>query len=149
MQHCLLGKHHKSYANFYYSNWFDLIRSQNHNLLLWVEHVNCYTTESLNSKKWKTLITCSCKIRIYRINKLKNELCTMWVLVTRVHTKDKGAMVFNATLNNISVILWRSALLVEETVVLGKKPPTCCKSLTVVSSTPHHERDSNSQREWW
>ena len=42
-------------------------------------------------------------------------------------------MVFNATFNNISV------LLVEET---QRKPPTCCTSLTnfityVVSSTPH------------
>ena len=39
-------------------------------------------------------------------------------------------MVFNATFNNISVILWRSVLLVEETGGPGKKPPTCHKSLT-------------------
>jgi hypothetical protein len=30
-------------------------------------------------------------------------------------------MVFNATFNNISVISWRPALLVEETGVLGEK----------------------------
>ena len=30
-------------------------------------------------------------------------------------------MVFNATFNNISVILWRSVLLVEETEVPGEK----------------------------
>jgi hypothetical protein len=30
---------------------------------------------------------------------------------------NRGVMVFNATLNNISVILWRSVLLVEETGV--------------------------------
>ena len=35
-------------------------------------------------------------------------------------------MQFNATFNNISVILWQSVLLVEETVV----PLTCRKSLT-------------------
>jgi len=29
-------------------------------------------------------------------------------------------MVFNTTFNNISVILWRSVLLVEETEVLGE-----------------------------
>ena len=29
-------------------------------------------------------------------------------------------MVFNATFNNISVISWRSVLLVEETAVLGE-----------------------------
>ena len=39
-------------------------------------------------------------------------------------------MVLNATFNNISVISWRSVLLVEET---GE------------SSTPRDERDSNSQ----
>jgi hypothetical protein len=31
-------------------------------------------------------------------------------------------MVFNATFNNISVILWRSVLLVGETGVPGEKP---------------------------
>jgi hypothetical protein len=37
--------------------------------------------------------------------------------------------VFNATFNNISVISWRSVLLVEETGVPWEKPP-CRKSLT-------------------
>jgi hypothetical protein len=32
-------------------------------------------------------------------------------------------MVFNATFNNISVILWRSVLLVEETGVSGENHP--------------------------
>ena len=36
---------------------------------------------------------------------------------------------FNATFNNISVILWQSVLLLEETEVPGRKPPTCHKSL--------------------
>ena len=39
-------------------------------------------------------------------------------------------MVFNATFNNISVISWRSVLLVEETGVNLKKPNTCRKLLT-------------------
>jgi hypothetical protein len=34
----------------------------------------------------------------------------------------KGVMVFNATFSNISVILWRSALLIEETEVAGENP---------------------------
>ena len=39
--------------------------------------------------------------------------------------------VFNATLNNISAISWRSDLLVEETGVPGEnKPSTCRKYLT-------------------
>jgi hypothetical protein len=41
-------------------------------------------------------------------------------------------MEFNATFNNISVILYMvwSVVLVEETGVPGKRPPTCRKSLT-------------------
>ena len=39
-------------------------------------------------------------------------------------------MVFNSNFSNISVISWRSVLLVEETEVPGKNPPTCRKSLT-------------------
>ena len=42
----------------------------------------------------------------------------------------KGGIVFSTTLNNISVISWRSVLLVEETGVLGIKPSTFHKSLT-------------------
>jgi len=38
-------------------------------------------------------------------------------------------MVFNATFNNILVILWWSVLLVEE-MSTQRKPPTCHKSLT-------------------
>jgi hypothetical protein len=52
-------------------------------------------------------------------------------------------MVFNATFNNISVILWRSVLLVEETRVPGENQPVArhwqTLSYNVVSSTPHHE----------
>ena len=44
--------------------------------------------------------------------------------------KEFRDMVFNATFNNISVILWRSVLLVEETRMTRRKQPTCRKSLT-------------------
>jgi len=55
-------------------------------------------------------------------------------------------MVFNATFNNISVILWQSALLVEY-------PEKTTDLLQVTEkfdhngllSTPRHVRDSNSQ----
>ena len=58
-------------------------------------------------------------------------------------------MVFNSTFNNISVITWRSILLVEETGAMGKKHwPVASHwqtlSPNVVLSTPRHERDSNS-----
>ena len=53
-------------------------------------------------------------------------------------------MVFNATFNNISV------LLVEETGVTRenhRRVASHCQTLShnVVSSTPHHEGDSNSR----
>jgi len=41
-----------------------------------------------------------------------------------------GYGVINASFNNISVILWQSDLLVEETRVPRRKPPICRKSLT-------------------
>ena len=59
--------------------------------------------------------------------------------------------VFNATFSNISVISWRSVLLVEETGLTGEKHRTAAchvqtLSHNVVSSMPLHEYDSNSQR---
>ena len=59
-------------------------------------------------------------------------------------------MVNNATFNNISVISWRSVLLVEENVVLGEnhRPVTGhgqTLSHNAVLSTPRHEQDLNSQ----
>jgi len=64
-----------------------------------------------------------------------------------------GFMVFNATLNNISAISWRSVLLVEETGVPRENHwPVASHwqtwSHNVVSSTPRHERGSNSQLKW-
>ena len=59
-------------------------------------------------------------------------------------------MVFNATVNNISVILWQSVLLVEETGVPRENHwPVASHwqtlSHNVVSSTPRHEQGSSSQ----
>jgi len=59
-------------------------------------------------------------------------------------------MVFNATFNNISVISWRSVLMVEETGVPGENRPVPSHwqtlSHNVVSSIHPHQRDLNSQR---
>jgi hypothetical protein len=52
-------------------------------------------------------------------------------------------MVFNVAFNNISVILWRSVLLVEETTDLSHVTDKLL-SHNVVSSTPRHERGLNS-----
>ena len=59
-------------------------------------------------------------------------------------------MVFNAILNNISAMSWRSILLVEETGVHGEnhRPVASHRqtlSHNVVLSTASHEWDSNSQ----
>jgi len=58
-------------------------------------------------------------------------------------------MMFNATFNNISVILWPSVLLEEETGVPGDitidlSQVTDKLSHNVVSSTPRHKLGSNS-----
>jgi hypothetical protein len=57
-------------------------------------------------------------------------------------------MVFDTTYNNISIIFWRSILLVKETAVTGK--PTELSQVTnktlsynVVSSRPRNGSDSN------
>jgi hypothetical protein len=56
---------------------------------------------------------------------------------------------FNSTFNNISIISWRSVLLVGETGVRGENHRPVASHLILshidVSGTPRHERRSNSQ----
>ena len=52
-----------------------------------------------------------------------------------------GFMVFNTTINNISVISWLLVLMAGEIRVPGEYFITCC--------TPRPERDSNSKQQWW
>ena len=59
-------------------------------------------------------------------------------------------MVFRATFNNITVLSWRSVLLMEETGVSEENHRSVAThrqtlSHYVISSTTCHERDSNSQ----
>ena len=61
-------------------------------------------------------------------------------------------MVFNATFNNISGILWRSILLVKETVGPGENHWPVASHWQTLSHnvcTPRPDRDSNSQHQWW
>jgi hypothetical protein len=93
----------------------------------------------------KTIIVHSCI--------LSKDSDQMQVKVRPVHTSQQiicvrskvrvRVMVFNTTFNNISVFLWWSVLLVEETVVPGEnhRNVTChwqTLSHNVVSSTPCH-----------
>jgi len=78
----------------------------------------------------------------------------VWQDVCTVSRFGIRFMVFNATFNNISVILWRSVLLVKETSVPGenRRPVSShwqTLSHNVVSSMPRHERGSISQHYWW
>ena len=72
------------------------------------------------------------------------------ILVDHHCLRDR-IMMFNATFNNISVISWKSVLLVEQSGVPGEihRPAAGhwqTLSYSVVPSTPRHERDSNSHR---
>ena len=59
-------------------------------------------------------------------------------------------MALNTTINNISVISWRSVLFVEETGENHRPVASHWQTLShnVVSSIPRHELGSNSQRYW-
>ena len=56
------------------------------------------------------------KVQKLGIIKIVHIACILMILIGL----EVRAMVFNTTINNISVILWRSALSVEETGVPGE-----------------------------
>ena len=56
-------------------------------------------------------------------------------------------IVFNATLNNISVISWRSVLMVEEIRGPGENHRSVASHWQTLSL--RSDRDSNSQHQWW
>jgi hypothetical protein len=64
-------------------------------------------------------LNAQCFIYVYVHSKCAKYLCLFVCL-----------MVFNPSFNNISVISWRSVLLVEETWKTRRKPPNYHKSLT-------------------
>ena len=63
-----------------------------------------------------------------------------------LNTLKKGVMVFNATFNNISVISWRSVLLVEETGVDGENHRPVALTDKTVS---HNVVSSNLKDVFW
>jgi hypothetical protein len=78
--------------------------------------------------------------------------CSVWLFIIyqSIFLLRTGFMVFISTFNNISVKLWWSVLLVEETGVPGENQQLVTShwqtlSHNVVSNTPHCEWDLNSQ----
>ena len=95
-----------------------------------------YMKQKIKSKtfidcRWEKLFLSSIVIPNEKQVKLERKILKVHIIVY--------SMVFNATFNNISVILWWSVLLVEETRVPPSHWPTW--SHRVVSSTPRNERD--------
>ena len=91
-------------------------------------------------KVWLAL--CYMVVGICQIFRIGGRYVFFWIFAR--------VMVFNSIFNNISVILWWSVLLVEETGVPGEShsPVTSywqTLSHNAVSSTPCHEWGSNSQ----
>jgi hypothetical protein len=93
------------------------------------------------------------QLRIITLNRLI--LCGNYNIDNKIIGVRGGVMVFNATINNISVISWRSALLLEETGVSvyvenHRHAVSDWQTLShnAVRSTRPHEWDSNSQQ-WW
>jgi hypothetical protein len=67
-------------------------------------------------------------LELFRYVQDQSKMIYMWSVI--LHVFPVRVIVFNATLNNISVISWRSVLLVKETGVPGENHMTCRKSLT-------------------
>ena len=79
---------------------------------------------------------------IFALQRATNDL-SLQIAIIKSYYNMVWFMVFNAAFNNISVISWRSVLLVEETGE-NKQPDANqwrTSSHEVVSSTPRLERD--------
>ena len=82
-------------------------------------------------------------LEVHVYGKYYSENRTVWPFILLELSR---VMMFNDTFNNISVILWQSVLLVEESGENHWPAWSNGQALSYnVSSTPHHEQDSNSQ----
>ena len=86
----------------------------------------------------------SCPYGSWIYNNLCNQCQTPLMLWLWVRV-----MACNATFNYISVISWRSVLLVEQPGETHGPVTDNTLSLKVASNIPRPERDSNSQSQWW
>ena len=84
---------------------------------------------------FKVLFACVCIL--YELELLAAKTTPEYTFIWHIKCVQLGlgvmVLMFKATFINISVISWRSILLVEETRVPGENPPTWRKSLTKLS----------------
>jgi hypothetical protein len=126
------------------------------------ESSNVLTTEtilewSLHEKKIKKMLTFYFQSDQFGVNLFKKNIFgkKKWHKIVEYLGFRIRVIVFNATFNNISDISWRSVFFcVEETGIPGEnhRPTTShwqTLSRNVVPSTLRHQRDSNSQLQWW
>ena len=95
----------------------------------------------------RTVVTILDSRELTRIVQLAQKLDLNIMLYGKAELRDLvRVMVFNATFNNISVMSWRSVVLVEETGE-SHRAASYCQTLShkIVSITSIYERDSNSQ----
>ena len=97
-------------------------------------------------------------IRFPHFIPIRQKTCSPWAILFLIgwHLKISSPlklggtivcfMVFNATLNNISVISWRSVLLMEET---GGNRENHRPVANHWQTLLHPDRDSNPQHQWW
>ena len=141
----MLGENHrKSLIKLYHIMLYRLSRIQTHNVI----GTDCIGNCESNYHIIKTTTHSQFNEDIMKLSKISNNMfCNVykWHCTCRVRV-----MVFNSAVNNISIISWQSALLVEEIRVPGEnRQPAASHQQTlshiVISSRPRHEWDSNSQ----
>ena len=93
-------------------------------------HIHCFVTISLKRNKIKLkncVILCLPKKKILQFASTGNFFYNIFSSQSSGCQSLFGFMVFNGTFNNISVILWQSVLLVQETRVPGEnhRPAVC------------------------
>ena len=89
------------------------------------------------------------RLPVLNIRHISYKLLTKKSDYSSIESWRAGVVEFNATLNNISVISWRSDLQVVETGEIHRPVASHWQTLShiVASSPPLHERDSNTQRD--
>ena len=127
-----------------YDNVLCSFPEKNINICIWGKKTNI----TQKTKKWAARSLWRFEPTIYRIrSQYSNHYTT-----DAVRSSWFFFMLFNATFNNISVIPRRSVLLVEETGGSGENHRPVASHWQTWSHnfcTPHPDRGSNSQHQWW